>query len=123
MKKTSVGGNLLGVLPSILLVGPDKLTEAQQIVAPIQADAAGNVNPFAGTLRIVVTPKITGNAWYLFADPAQAANFAYGFLQGSEGPQVRNETPIGRLGMIYQITHRFGAGAIDFRAGFKNAGA
>lgn len=123
MTKKSLGGLDLGLIPSILLVGPNKLTEAQQIVAPLQADQAGNVNPFAGTLRIVVTPKITGNAWYLFADPAMAANFAYGFLQGSEGPQVRNETPIGRLGMIYQITHRFGAGGIDFRAGFKNAGA
>lgn len=123
MTKRSLGGLDLGLMPAILLVGPNKLTEAQQIVAPLQADQAGNVNPFAGTLRIVVTPKITGNNWYLFADPAQAANFAYGFLQGSEGPQVRNETPIGRLGMIYQITHRFGAGGIDFRAGFKNAGA
>ncbi|XAI95601.1 major head protein [Nostoc phage Nsp-JY21] len=123
MTKKSLGGLDLALVPSILLVGPAKLTEAQQIVAPLQADQAGNVNPFAGTLRIVVTPKITGNAWYLFADPAIAANFAYGFLQGSEGPQVRNETPIGRLGMIYQITHRFGAGGIDFRAGFKNPGA
>lgn len=123
MTKKSLNGLDLNLIPAILLVGPNKLTEAQQIVAPLQADQAGNVNPFAGTLRIVVTPKITGNAWYLFADPAQAANFAYGFLQGSEGPQVRNETPIGRLGMIYQITHRFGCGAIDFRAGFKNAGA
>jgi hypothetical protein len=123
MTKKSLNGLDLGLVPSILLVGPNKLTEAQQIVAPLQADQAGNVNPFAGTLRIVVTPKITGNSWYLFADPAQAANFAYGFLQGSEGPQVRNETPIGRLGLIYQITHRFGCGAIDFRAGFKNVGA
>lgn len=123
MTKKSLGGLDLGLIPSILLVGPNQLTAAQQIVAPLQADQAGNVNPFAGTLRIVVTPKITGNAWYLFAEPTMAANFAYGFLQGSEGPQVRNETPIGRLGMIYQITHRFGAGGIDFRAGFKNAGA
>lgn len=123
MTKKSLGGLDLGLLPAILLVGPNKLTEAQQIVVPLQADQAGNVNPFAGNLRIVVTPKITGNAWYLFAEPSQAANFAYGFLQGSEGPQVRNETPIGRLGMTYQITHRFGCGGIDYRAGFKNAGA
>ncbi len=56
MKKTSLGGNLLGILPKILLVGPDKLTEAQQVVAPIQADQAGNVNPFAGILTVVPTP-------------------------------------------------------------------
>jgi ATP-dependent protease ClpP protease subunit len=123
MTKKSLNGLDLNMIPSVLLVGPAKLTEAQQVVSPLQADAVANQNPFAGTLRIVVTPKITSNSWYLFADPAMAANFAYGFLQGSEGPQVRNDTPIGRLGMIYQVTHRFAAGAIDFRAGFRNAGA
>lgn len=123
MTKKSLGLLDLGLMPAILLVGPAKLGEAQAVLSDIQADAAANVNIFAGKLRIVCTPKITGNAWYLFAEPAQGANFAYGFLQGSEGPQVRNETPIGRLGMIYQVTHRFGCGGIDFRAGFKNAGA
>jgi ATP-dependent protease ClpP protease subunit/phage major head subunit gpT-like protein len=123
MTKRSLNGLDLNMVPAVLLVGPAKLTEAQQVVSPLQADSVSNQNPFAGTLKIVVTPKITGNSWYLFADPALAANFAYGFLQGAEGPQVRNDTPIGRLGLIYQITHRFGCGAIDFRAGFRNAGA
>lgn len=123
MTKRSLNGLDLNIVPAILLVGPARLTQAQQVVSPLQADTVANQNPFAGTLRIVMTPKITNNAWYLFADPALAANFAYGFLQGSEGPQVRNETPIGRLGVIYQITHRFGTGAIDNRAGFRNPGA
>lgn len=123
MTKRSLNGLDLNMVPAVLLVGPARLTQAQQVVSPLQADAVANQNPFAGLLRIVVTPKITGNAWYLFADPRSGANFAYGFLQGSEGPQVRNETPIGRLGVIYQVTHRFGCGAIDFRAGFRNPGA
>ncbi len=123
MTKRSLNGLDLNMVPAVLLVGPARLTEAQQVVSPLQADAVSNQNPFAGALRIVATPKITGNAWYLFAEPSLAANFAYGFLQGSEGPQVRNETPIGRLGVIYQIVDRFGVGAIDFRAGFRNPGA
>ncbi len=123
MKKTTLDGNLLNVLPSILLVGPDKLTEAQQVVAPIQADAAGNVNPFAGLLRVVATARITGNAWYLFADPGDVPNFVYGFLEGAAAPRTRMEEPFGRQGMVISIEHDFGVGAVDYRGAWKNAGA
>jgi ATP-dependent protease ClpP protease subunit/phage major head subunit gpT-like protein len=116
-------GQLLNLTASILLVGPDKETEAQTIVAPIQAAQASNVNPFSGTLRIVVSPYITGNAWYLFADPSVLANFAYGFLRGEGGPRMRMDEPFGVQGMRFTVEHDFGVGAIDFRAGWRNAGA
>jgi ATP-dependent protease ClpP protease subunit len=123
MKKTSLGGHPLGILPKILLVGPDKLTEAQSVVAPIQADQVGNVNPFAGQLKVVPTARITGNAWYLFADPADVPNFVYGYLEGASAPRTRMEEPFGRQGMQLSIEHDFGVGGIDFRGGYKNAGA
>jgi len=123
LKRKSVDGNDLSIMPKILLVGPDKLTEAESVVAPITPDAAGNVNPFAGRLQVVVTPKITGNAWYLLADPADAPNFVYGYLDGAAAPRTRIEEPFGRQGTSISIEHDFGVGAIDFRAGFKNAGA
>ncbi|MBN8294953.1 Clp protease ClpP [Rhodobacter sp. NTK016B] len=123
MKQKTLGGHDLGILPSILLVGPDKLTEAQQVVAPIQAAQAGNVNPFAGTLEVIGTAKITGNAWYLFADPADLPNFVYGYLEGATAPRTRMEEPFGMQGMRLSLEHDFGVGAIDFRGGYKNAGA
>jgi hypothetical protein len=121
--KAGATGQLLNLTASILLVGPDKETEAQQIVAPIQAQQAGNINPFSGTLRIVVSPYITGNAWYLFADPSVLANFAYGFLRGEGGPRMRMDEPFGVQGMRFTVEQNFAAGAIDFRAGWRNAGA
>lgn len=125
-KQKAVGGETdIGWMLNrfILLVGPDKETEAQQVVAPIQAQQAGNVNPFAGTLQVVVTPKITGNAWYLLSVPEELPNFMYGFLQGAEGPRMRMDEPFGRQGVSYSVEHDFGCGAIEFRGGFKNAGA
>lgn len=113
----------LEISPAILLVGPDKETEAQQIVAPIQAQQAGNVNPFSGTLTIVTTNKITGNPWYLFADPSVAPVFMYGYLSGEEGPRMRMDEPFGTQGMAWSVELDFGAGAIDYRGGYKNAGA
>jgi hypothetical protein len=116
-------GQLLDLEAAILLVGPDKETEAQQIVAPIQAQQSGNVNPFAGTMRIVVTPRITGNAWYLLTDPARFTNFMYGYLSGQSGPRLRMDEPFGVQGIRYSIEEDFGVGAIDFRGGWKNPGA
>jgi ATP-dependent protease ClpP protease subunit len=116
-------GQLLNLNAQILLVGPDKETEAQQLVAPIQALQAGNVNPFAGMLRVIVSPYITGNAWYLLADPAILASFAYGLLNGETGPRMRMDEPFGVQGMRFTVEHDFGCGAIGFRAGWKNAGA
>lgn len=125
-KQKAVGGETdIGWMLNrfILLVGPDKETEAQQIVAPIQAQQAGNVNPFAGTLTVVCSPKITGNAWYLLSVPEELPNFMYGFLQGAEGPRMRMDEPFGRQGVSYSVEHDFGCGAIEYRGGFKNAGA
>jgi ATP-dependent protease ClpP protease subunit len=122
-KRKSLDGGDLEIVPAILLVGPDKELEAQQVVAPIQAQQAGNVNPFSGTLQVVTTAKITGNAWYLFADPSDVPNFVYGYLSGYEAPRMRMDEPFGYQGTALTIEHDFGVGAVDFRGGYKNAGA
>lgn len=122
-KRKRLDGTDLEAVARILLVGPDKETEAQQIVAPIQAQQAGNVNPFAGTLSIVTTAKITGNAWYLFADPNTLPTFMYGFLSGDAGPRVRMEEPFGMQGTAYTVERDFGCGPVDWRGGYRNAGA
>lgn len=121
-KRKSLDGNDLELVPAILLVGPDKELEALQLVADITANDSGKVNPFAGKLQVVVTAKITNNAWYVFADPAAAPCFVYGFLEGEEGPRMRMDEPFGQQGMAWSIELDFGVGAIDFRGGFKNAG-
>ncbi|MES2845634.1 MAG: head maturation protease, ClpP-related [Pseudomonadota bacterium] len=122
-KKTSLSGQDVFVVPSILLVGPDYETIAEQLVAPIQAQQASNVNPLSGRLRVVVTAKITGNAWYLLSDPSRGSNFMYGFLQGQGGPRLRMEEPFGTQGTSFTVEHDFGCGAVDFRFGYKNPGA
>jgi ATP-dependent protease ClpP protease subunit len=122
-KRKSLDGADLDVSAAVLLVGPDKELEAQQVVAPIQAQQAGNVNPFSGTLQVVTTAKLTGNSWYLFANPADVPNFVYGFLSGYEAPRMRMDEPFGYQGTALTIEHDFGVGAVDFRGGYRNAGA
>lgn len=122
-EQKSLDGRPLNNPASILLVGPAYETLAQQIVAPIQAQQAGNVNPFSGTMRVVVTPWITGNAWYAFVDPARGSNFVWGLLDGYSAPRMRMDEPFGTQGMSFSVEHDFGVGAVDHRFGFKNAGA
>ncbi|HMO09368.1 MAG TPA: Clp protease ClpP [Paracoccaceae bacterium] len=119
----AAGAPFLYLTPAVLLCGPTKEFEALQLLAPIQAAQASNVNPYAGKLQVVVCPWIAGNAWYMFAAPSARATFMYGYLQGEAGPRVRMDEPFGTLGMAWTIQEDFGFGAVDFRGGFKNAGA
>lgn len=122
-KKKSVDGEELELNPSILLVGPDKLTEAEQLVANITAQQSSNVNVFSGKLEVISTAKITGNAWYIFVDPSVLANFEWGLLDGYTAPRFRIEDVFGRQGTQLSLEHDFGCGAIDYRGGYRNAGA
>ena len=122
-KMKTKDGTFINVPPSILLCGPDKEFEAQQLLAPIAAAQASNVNPFSGSLRLVVSAQITGNAWYLFADPSAVANFEWGLLEGYTAPRLRTDEPFGTQGMRLSLEHDFGCGAINFRGGYRNAGA
>lgn len=122
-RKNVSGDAFLAVEPRILLTGPAKEFEALQLLAPIQAAQASNVNPYVGKMITVSTPYITGNAWHLFADPAAVPSFMYGYLQGEAGPRMRMDEPFGQQGIGYTVELDFGVGAVDFRGGWKNAGA
>lgn len=123
MKRKSLDGADLELPAAVLLCGPDKQTEAQQLLAPIQAQQAGNVNPFSGLMEVAVTAKITGNAWYMFASPDVAPCFEWGLLDGYTAPRFRIEEIFGVQGTSMTLEHDFGCGAIDWRGGYRNAGA
>lgn len=123
MKRKSLDGADLELPAAVLLTGPDKQTEAQQLLAPIQAQQAGNINPFSGQMELAVTAKITGNAWYVFASPSVAPCFEWGLLDGYTAPRFRIEEIFGTQGTSMTLEHDFGCGAIDWRGGYRNAGA
>jgi ATP-dependent protease ClpP protease subunit len=122
-KRKRLDGSDLEAVPTLLVVGPDKQTEAEQIIAPLVAAQVSNVNVFTGTMQIVTTAKITGNAWYMFADPSVLPVFMYGFLSGDAGPRVRMEEPFGMQGASWTCERDFGCGAVGWRGGYRNAGA
>lgn len=122
-KQTSLDGLKLNIEGSILVVGPDKELKARQVVADITPAKSGDVNPWSGRLTVEVDANITGNTWYLFADPAMYPVVVYGYVNGAEGPQIRTETDFDTQAVKVRSGLDFGLGAIDYRGAYKNPGA
>ena len=124
MKQKTLDGMLANFQPKILLTGPDKLTQAEQLLTSITPATNATAVPEAmRKLEPVGDGNISGNAWYLFADPAVAPCFAYAFLEGYEGPRLRSEDQFGVQGFKVKLEHDFGVAGIDYRGGYRNAGA
>lgn len=117
------GNPLLSNSPRIMLVGPNKLTEAEKLLASITPATVSSVNIFSGRFELIETTQIKDNAWHLFSDPTAGSNYRWGYLEGYEAPRVRMDEPFGRQGFSMSVEHDFGCGATDYRFGYKNAGA
>lgn len=122
-KQKGLDDALLNLQPSILLVSPDKETEALQYLAPIVANDSVKVNPHVGTLEPIVSAQLTGNAWYLFADPEEAPVYQWGYLDGYSAPRIRFDEPFGTQGLAMTVEHDIGFGAVGYQGGYKNPGA
>lgn len=122
-KQKSVDDNpLLSNKPRFLLTGPDRSTDAEKLVTSVTPATVATVNVFSGKLVTIETGQITGNAWHLIGDPQMGSNWRWGYLEGYEAPRIRMEEPFGTQGFGMSVEHDFGAGAIDSRFAYKNAG-
>jgi HK97 family phage prohead protease len=121
MKQQSLDGMMLNLAPAVILCGPDKQTEAEQLVTSITPAQNSNAVPEAFKKLVpVADANVSGNTWYLFADPAVAPAFLYGSLEGFEGPRLTTETKFGTQGLGVQLEHDFGVAGVDYRGAFKN---
>jgi hypothetical protein len=131
-------GKPLGLQPAILLV-PNALEVAakQLMVASEVRDTTANkvsttANVFAGQYRPFTSSYLgnanyTGNsalAWYLLANPMDAATMEVAFLNGQESPTVETaQADMNVLGIQLRGYHDFGCALADYRAGVKSKGA
>ena len=122
-----LSGNPLNLTPTYIFVPAALENTVDQLLAhlyPAQPDAA---NVAARTLTPVVDSRLDQagqtKSWYLFADPSTAAVFEYSDLEGYAGPQVQAAELFTTLGTSYRCVWHVGAGAVDSRGGWKNAGA
>ncbi|MCX7062839.1 MAG: Clp protease ClpP [Gammaproteobacteria bacterium] len=72
---------------------------------------------------IIDTPRLSGNAWYLLANPNQEPVFEVGFLDGQQEPQFEQEDAFSQHGMKWRVNYPFGVAAIGWRGIVRNPGA
>jgi len=112
------------VTPKYLLVPPALETEAEKWLASVSPAKAADVNPFSGSLTLVVEPRLaSATRWYVTADPGEIDGLEYAYLSGNEGPQVESKSGWDVDGVEIRVILDFGAGFVDHRGWFANAGA
>lgn len=112
------------VTPRNLLVPPALETTAEKWLASIARATAADVNPFLGSLSLVVELRLSSaTRWYVTADPGEIDGLEFAYLSGAEGPQVESRSGWDVDGVEIRVILDFGAGFIDHRGWFVNAGA
>ena len=122
--QTGIEDRTIRVTPRNLLVPPALETEAEKWLASVSPARADDVNPFAGSLSLVVEPRLSNaTRWYVTADPAEIDGLEYAYLAGGEGPQVESKSGWDVDGVEIRVILDYGAGFIDHRGWYANAGA
>jgi hypothetical protein len=123
-QKSLDGVDYLNLMPKFLVVGPAKEMEARQFISQnLLANTVSAINIFAGRLTVVVDPRISGNAWYVSADPAMIDTIELVHLESEPGPTVltvQNPMKPGSINIICE--HNAGASVLDFRGMYSNPG-
>ena len=122
-KQVGLSGEAIDIAPRYLLVSPDKETEAEQILTVLNPTAAADTNPFAGKLVHAVDARLSGNRWYVSADPATVDGLEYAYLEGEEGVVIETKAGFEVDGIQVKARVDFGAGFVDHRGWYANAGA
>ena len=120
--RLSIEANLL-VVPSALETVALQFLSNETVPA-----SASDVNPYRRTLQPLVEPLLdddSATAWYLFASPDQAGidGLEYAYLDGQEGVYTDTRVGFDVDGVEWKARLDFGAGVIDWRSMYKNAGA
>lgn len=123
MAQTSLDGIKLNLQPRFLLTGTAYRGAALRYTTRIIPGAGANVGLYSDLVPIS-DANVSGNHWYLFADPAAAPVYVYGYVNGQSAPQVRVHQYVpGTDGIAIEVVHDFAVGAVDHRGGWYNAGA
>jgi ATP-dependent protease ClpP protease subunit len=126
LQKAMNGTRPLNLRADFMMVPAALETVAQKLLTAIMATATGDVNTFAKSMELIVEPLLDASsttAWYTAASPNRIDTIEYAYLAGEEGVYIETENGFDVDGVRIKAVLDFGAGAIDYRGLFKNAGA
>ncbi len=115
--------DFLNITPEFLITGPDNEQLALQYTSMnYTAATAGAVNVWAGSVKPIIEPRITGNAWYFSASPNAIDTIEYSFLEGQGELFTTQREGFEVDGVEIKARMVFGAKALEFRGLAKNPG-
>lgn len=122
------GNDYLDLTPAVWL-GPIGLQGTADVINgseydPDAANKLQRVNMSAGIFeRVLGTPRLSGTAWYAFADPNVAPAMEVAFLDGNQEPYLENEIGFTVDGTRWKVRHDYGVAWVEFKSAYKNPGA
>lgn len=121
----NVGGtDYTGVLPKIWL-GPLALGSTAREINGMQFnDESQKLQNRPNVVRglfseVVDTPRLSGNIWYAFADPAEEPVIEVGFLDGEQAPYTEIQNGFETDGVTWKIRLDYGVAAVGWRGAYK----
>lgn len=121
-KQTGPAGALITVTPRYLLIPSELETSVEKLLTANQAMTTADVNVFS-KLVPVVEPRLTSpTRWWLVADKAEVDGLEYAHLAGAPGPQTESRAGFEVDGVQTKVRLDFGAGFVDWRGWYTNAG-
>lgn len=122
MTQTSPEGTQLNLRPRFLIVGPAKKVEAQKMLAAVTPNATSGVNVFQNSMELIVEARITGNQWYLAADPALIDTIRLESLEGQDGVYTETRVSFDVDGVEMKARVDRVAKVVDWRSFYRNPG-
>lgn len=131
-KQKDVGLNETLNIMARTIVSPIALEDTIWALLNSTADPAssnsGKKNFLAdvANLQLVTDPFLDGiaaGAWYLAADPMDAPLIEVAFLDGQQTPFIDDDIEWATDSLLMKVRLDYGVSAIDWRAGYRNAGA
>lgn len=123
-KQTGLGGRLINVQASFLLVPPELETLAQQFTSSAYVpNQSSTINPFT-SLTPIAEPRLTDAApWYLVASPGQVDTVELAYLDGQQGVYLESRVGFDVDGLELKARLDAASKVIDWRGFFKSTGA
>lgn len=128
-KQVDISGVTVNLTPDYLIVPSDLEATALQFLyptgyAPAALTGANGPNVYAGSMQLIVEPRLDGSAtqWYAAVSPSRIEGITYGYLADEPGPAI---TPILERdpdGLTLLARFDFGCCVKDFRGFYRSSG-
>lgn len=119
----------LGIQPYVLLCGTAQGGQARVVnESQYDVDQSNKTSFYPNKVRglftqVVESPRISGNAWYIFANPADHPVLEVAFLDGVSAPYMEMKDGWNVDGTEWKVRLDFGVGVIGFRGAAFNYGS